>query len=55
MNKFICLNCNMEFKRKSHLDQHNNRKYPCVLNNIIKFPRSSKRFRKVPKSSKKFH
>ena len=32
MNKFICLNCNMEFKRKSHLDQHINRKYPCKQN-----------------------
>jgi hypothetical protein len=29
MKKFICLNCNIEFKRKSHLDQHVNRKYPC--------------------------
>ena len=51
MNKFICLNCNMEFKRKSHLDQHNNRKYPCMLNDIIKFqevPKGSEKFQKVP-------
>ena len=33
MTNYICIKCNREFKRKSHLDNHMNKKIPCVNKN----------------------
>ena len=43
MNNFICKNCNVIFKRKAHLKQHQNRKNTCEQSphNFIHFPQNS--------------
>ena len=30
MSKYFCVLCGREFKKKNHLDNHNNRKKPCI-------------------------
>jgi hypothetical protein len=31
MSKYLCIICGREFKQKCHLDNHNNKKVPCVI------------------------
>ena len=35
MSNFICEKCNKKFNRKSHLEQHKNKKYSCENKSII--------------------
>jgi hypothetical protein len=35
IKKFNCLNCDTSFNRKAHLEQHLNKKKPCVNNSIM--------------------
>jgi|SaaInlV_165m_DNA_2_1040747.scaffolds.fasta_scaffold293858_1 hypothetical protein len=36
MTKYICDKCGKEFSQKSHYNQHQNRKYPCIQESNLK-------------------
>ena len=55
MLKFTCVKCNKEFDKKHHLENHLNKKYPCIQNSnlFLVIPENSKKIDKIDENDEK--